>query len=473
MREYILTAGATTRRAAVEATLDGGFRMKMDPGTEHVAGEGGDLPKAEPGEGPLDSAQARLAAFSKLGHRLCSARTQREAIKTILEIADIFFGWDACTFDSYSAAEDLVRAVIVVDRIKGERVDVEPVVRNEKPTRRMRQVIEEGRLLILRKPPIQMPADAVPMGDQTRPSASLMYVPVRRREEVIGLLSIQSYMPDAYTVDDLHTLQALADHAAGALERIQAEEKVKELNRELEQRITERTAALAATVGELEAFSYSVSHDMRAPLRAMHGYAQILMEEYPGKTLDETGKEYLARIARSAVRMDLLIQDVLSYTRVLRGQVTLEPVDLGALIGDALDNHPDWREPAARVEVAGKIPRVMGNEALLMQCVSNLLGNAIKFVGDGVKPHVRIRPERCGEQARIWFEDNGIGIAEQDHSRIFGMFERIHPASDFEGTGIGLTIVRKAMERLGGSVGFESAPGKGSSFWFQLPVASE
>ncbi|HEY6227655.1 MAG TPA: ATP-binding protein [Verrucomicrobiae bacterium] len=429
--------------------------------------------KADRTNSPDASAQARLVAFSKLGHRLCSARTQREAIKIILEIADSFFGWDACTFDSYSAERDVVTPVIVIDRVAGERVDVEPVVRNEKPTRRMRQVIEEGPLLILRKAPVEMPADAVPMGDQSRPSASLMYVPVRFDDEVIGLLSIQSYTPNAYTAEDLDVLQALADHGAGALERIQAEEKIKELNRELEDRIAERTAALAATVGELEAFSYSVSHDMRAPLRAMHGYAEILLEQYPGKNLDARAVEYLSRIARSAVRMDLLIQDVLSYTKVLRGQLTIENVNVESIIRDVVETHPDWRPPEVNVEVMGRILKVVGNEALLMQSVSNLLSNAVKFVAVGTTPHVRVGSELVGNDVRIWFADNGIGIAPQDHGRIFRMFERIYPASEFEGTGIGLTIVRKAIERLNGQVGFESTPGQGSKFWIQLPKATE
>lgn len=447
----------------------------MDPGTENVASillRESDHPSksSQRAEG---AAQTRLLAFSKLGHRLCSARTQRDAIKIILEIADTFFGWDACTFDSYSAEQDLVSPVIAVDRVNGERVDVKPVIGIEKPTRRMRQVIEEGPLLILRKPPIEMPPDAVPMGDQTRPSASLMFVPVRSCDQVIGLLSIQSYTLNAYSAGDLETLQALADHGAGALDRIQAEERVNQMNHELEERISERTAALVATVGELEAFSYSVSHDMRAPLRAMHGYAEILLEHYRGKVLDETGADYLSRIARAAVRMDLLIQDVLSYTRVLRGRVTIEPVNMEQLIHDTLDTNPQFREPAADIKIIDAIPKVLGNEALLMQCVSNLLSNAVKFVAPANHPEIKIRAEKIGKDVRIWFEDNGIGIAEQDHSRIFRMFERIHPTTEFEGTGIGLTIVRKAIERLNGQVGFESTLGQGSKFWFQLPRATE
>jgi signal transduction histidine kinase len=415
-----------------------------------------------------DSAEARLRAFSNLGHRLCSARTQREAIKIILDIADQFFGWDACTFDSYSGNDDIVRPIIVVDRVGSERRDFEPVVKNQKPTARMRKVIEEGPQLILREAPVQMPADSVPMGNQSQPSASLMYVPVRSREQVIGLLSIQSYTINAYSREDLKLLQALADHGAGALDRIQAEEKIKELNYELEDRIAERTAALVATVGELEAFSYSVSHDMRAPLRAMQGYAQILMEDYPGKILDGTATEYLTRIARASVRLDSFIQDVLTYAKVLRSNAPLKAVEVTVLIRDLLDAHPDWDAPKTRIDINQPIPAVIGNDALLTQCISHLLSNAIKFVASGTTPHVKIRAEMREENVRIFFEDNGIGIEPQFNSKIFGMFERIHPSSEVEGTGIGLTIVRKAVERMNGTVGFESKPGDGSKFWIQL-----
>lgn len=418
-----------------------------------------------------ESAEERLRAFSALGHRLCSARAQKDAIGIILDIADNFFGWDACTFDSYSPEEDMVRAVIAVDRVEGIRRDVEPVIVNQKPTKRMRQVIDEGAQLILRELPIRMPADAVPMGDQSRPSASLMYVPVTSCDRLIGLLSIQSYTPNAYARADLEMLQALADHGAGALDRIQAEEKIKELNRALEDRIAERTAALMATVGELEAFSYSVSHDMRAPLRAMHGFAKLLVEEYRGKILDGEAADYLGRIERAAARLDSLIEDVLHYTRVMRGGFEMHVVDVAQLTRDLLDAHPEWQEPGARIEIAASIPKVKANEALVGQCLSNLISNAVKFVVAGVTPHVKVRGEKRGHAARIWIEDNGVGIPAAYHARIFRMFERLQPASDLEGTGIGLTIVRKAVERMKGRVGFESAPGAGSKFWIELPAA--
>lgn len=416
----------------------------------------------------VHSGGMQLRAFVTLGHRLCAARTQREAIQIILDTADRFFGWDACTFDSYSQERDRVHPIVVIDRVGDERRDFEPVVKDCAPTPRMRKIITEGAQLDLRQHPVQMAPDSVPMGDQSRPSASLMCVPVRSAEKVIGLLTIQSYTVNAYTEADLQMLQALTDHGAGALERIQAEERVKKLNAELEQRIADRTAALKETVGELEAFSYSVSHDMRAPLRAMQGFAEKLREEYLGKTLDADGEEYLSRISRAAVRLDSLIQDVLTYTRVLRADVPVHEVHLERLIGDLVEAYPEWQAPKAEIRVKGPLPSIKGNEALLTQCVSNLIGNAVKFIAPGVKPCVTIWAEAVGARTRIWFEDNGVGIASENHGRIFRLFERIYPTSQFKGTGVGLTIVRKAMERMNGQVGFESELGKGSKFWIQL-----
>jgi signal transduction histidine kinase len=257
----------------------------------------------------------------------------------------------------------------------------------------------------------------------------------------------------------------------------------------LERLVVERTEKLRETIGELEAFSYSVAHDMRAPLRGMQGFATILLEEHAGQ-LDAVAHSYLERIARSAVRMDTLIQDVLDYTRVLRGEARLTPVDLDRLTRDIIATYPDWQSSKADIQISGTLPFVLGHEGFLTQCVSNLLSNAVKFVAPGVTPRIRIWAEdwtpldqaprhdhggngsggktRDGPIVRVWFENNGIGIASKDHDRVFRMFERVNSAEDFEGTGIGLTIVRKAVERMGGRIDFQSEPGKGSQFWIEL-----
>lgn len=264
---------------------------------------------------------------------------------------------------------------------------------------------------------------------------------------------------------------------------------------ELERLVAERTEKLRETVADLEGFSYSVAHDMRTPLRGMQGFARILLDDHAHQ-LDADGRSHLERIISSAARMDMLIQDVLNYTRVMRGEALMRSVDLDKLVRDMIATYPNWQAPKVMIEIEGSLPLVVGHEGFLTQCVSNLLSNAIKFVAPGVTPHVKIRAEdrrgfatkppwldeghkevdgSTSEAAvvRVWFEDNGISIATQDRSRVFRMFERITPAEQTEGTGMGLTIVRKAIQRLGGRIDFESQPGKGSKFWIELRKSAE
>jgi len=236
----------------------------------------------------------------------------------------------------------------------------------------------------------------------------------------------------------------------------------------LEQVVAERTHDLHDTIGELEGFSYSVSHDMRAPLRAMQSFAHYLMEEY-GNKFDEQGVQYLQQIMRSSVRLDRLIQDVLSYTRIVHAKLPIVPVDLDRLVRDVVEIFPNGRPIKPEIHIKGALPQVMANEALLAQCVTNLLGNGAKFVSPGTTPRMEISAEAIDPDAiRVWFKDNGIGIAPENHDRIFNLFERIHPVAQYEGTGIGLTIVRKAVVRMGAQIGFDSELGKGSNFWIQL-----
>jgi PAS domain S-box-containing protein len=260
-------------------------------------------------------------------------------------------------------------------------------------------------------------------------------------------------------------------------ERKQSEEALRlsreEINRHatnLEKQVAERTTRLRETVEELESFSYSVSHDMRAPLRAMQNFSSILLEEH-SKKLDAEAVGYLEKIKSAAARQDALIQDVLIYTRVLRAETPLQPVDLHDLVKEVIETYSHVHAADAEIKIEGKLPLVRGNPAALTQCISNLLGNAVKFVAPGVKPRVKVWAEKIDSDALIWVEDNGIGIERRDRERIFKMFERVPGTKAYGGTGIGLAIVRKAMERMGGKVGVESEPGKGSRFWFQLQRA--
>ncbi|MDB6095677.1 MAG: hypothetical protein JWM32_3239 [Verrucomicrobia bacterium] len=253
----------------------------------------------------------------------------------------------------------------------------------------------------------------------------------------------------------------------------QAKDRLSNQALELEHLVAARTAELRETTRELEAFSYSVAHDMREPLRGMRGYAEILLAEH-GAMLNPTGKAYLERIVQSASRMDMLIQDVLAYTKVLHADAMLTPIDLNRLTRDVIAIYPEWQEPLAEIEIVGVLPTVLGHEALLTQCITNLLSNAVKFMDPGVVPRIQIRGEaKPDARQRVWFENNGIGIAPKDRDRVFGMFVRLNSKTEFGGTGIGLTIVRRAIERMGGRIDFESEPGQGSRFWIELKEGSK
>ncbi len=249
--------------------------------------------------------------------------------------------------------------------------------------------------------------------------------------------------------------------AARAAERKSAEDEVRR-----------HAAALEATNAELESFVYSVSHDLRTPLRSVHRFAALVREECDG-VLDANAKEHLDRVMAAAVRMDDLIRDLLSYSRVSRQEITLGPVEMVSVVSDVLKGLADEvRERGAEVVVREPLPGVVGDILLLSQAVTNVVSNAIKFVAPGVKPRVSLRAERRGSAVRLWVEDNGIGIAEGDRDRVFHLFERHRP--EYPGTGVGLAIVRRAVERMGGAVGVESAEGGGSRFWIDLrPLGSK
>lgn len=247
----------------------------------------------------------------------------------------------------------------------------------------------------------------------------------------------------------------------------------------LERTVAERTAKLTATIHELEGLSYSIAHDMRAPLRSMIGYSDILCEEHQAG-LNPDGREYLRRIAASGRRLDRLIQDVLDYTRVVRGELPLEPVDLCKLLNELLESYPGIAARRSCICLGCDLPTLRANRAALTQVLSNLLDNAIKFVPKGAEPAVRIG-SRAAEPpnssasgfGRTWalveIEDNGIGIDPDHHPRLFQMFQRFTPPGTYDGNGIGLAIARKAIERMGGAIGCDSCVGKGSRFWFVLP----
>ena len=204
---------------------------------------------------------------------------------------------------------------------------------------------------------------------------------------------------------------------------------------------------------------------MRAPLRAIRSYLGILEEEH-GASLDEAGREHMRRITTAATRMDDLITDALIYAKAVQTELTLAPLAPGPVLRDIVESYPQFQAPHASVVIDDPFPLVLANAAGLTQCVSNLLSNAVKFVAPGVPLRVRLWAESRGAMVRIWFEDNGIGIAADQGERVFVMFQRA--SKGYEGTGVGLALVRKVIEKMRGRVGFEPAARGGTRFWLEL-----
>jgi len=253
-------------------------------------------------------------------------------------------------------------------------------------------------------------------------------------------------------------------------QRRKSETEIKKINSTLESHVVDRTAQLASSRGEMEAFTYTVAHDLRAPLRAMHGFSQLILEDYTGKLLDDQGGSILRRIMVASQKMDSLIQDLLAYSRLTREEIQLEPIDLDVVVKVLLKEWaPAIEHQCAEIVVEGPLPVISGHRTTLWQVLTNLLSNALKFTVPGVNPKIRIWMEPRETCNRFWMEDHGIGIAAEYHARIFKVFERLNKTEEYPGTGIGLAIVARAMERMGGRAGVESALGQGSRFWIDFP----
>ena len=291
---------------------------------------------------------------------------------------------------------------------------------------------------------------------------ALAFIPLTYENRLLGKLMVYFDQVHAFTPAELRPIETVASQVAFAIERTLSATQLESL-------VAERTASLQKAIEQMEEFSYSVSHDLRSPVRAMRGYAEALLADY-GSRLDDQGRELLGRIERNGLRMDRLIQDLLTYSRLARREIKMDPVSLDRLVREVIQHYPEMSPEVATIEIPRPLPDVLAHEPSLMQVISNLLGNAVKFVARGTRPHITIEWEMVEGRARLSVQDNGIGIPPEYRHRLFGMFERMHTDQKFEGTGIGLAIVRKAVERMNGSVGVISDGKSGSRFWIELPM---
>ena len=229
-----------------------------------------------------------------------------------------------------------------------------------------------------------------------------------------------------------------------------------------------RTAELNDLLQTIQTFTYSIAHDLRAPLRALMGFSTVVVDDYADR-LDDTGKSYLRHIRDASQKMDRLLKDMLAYGQLTHVEVTAVPMSLDSAVTTALEDLSSYiRDRKAVVEVQRPLPSVIGNAALVNQVLLNLIDNALKFVAPDKVPHVAIRASESDDRVRLSITDNGIGVAPAYHARVFDLFVRLHKPAAYPGTGIGLALVKKAMDRMMGKVGIESTPGRGSCFWLEL-----
>ncbi len=297
-------------------------------------------------------------------------------------------------------------------------------------------------------------------------------VQTKRGGELITVLARRALERDSHG-----NPAAILEHMTDITERMKAVEALRQAQAQLtdragqlEELVAARTAELTATNKQLEAFVYSIAHDLRAPLRAMEGFADMLVED-AGAALNKTSQDCAAHIKKSAQFMDALLRDLLAFSRISQQGVELASINLQTVVESVLARlQKDILAKHARVESSGPWPDVLAHEPTLAQVLFNLASNALKFVKPDVPPLLRLRADATGEFIRVWVEDDGPGIEPDHQVQIFRPFTRLY-GEKFAGTGIGLAIVQKGVERMGGRVGVESAPGQGSHFWFELRKA--
>jgi PAS domain S-box-containing protein len=333
-------------------------------------------------------------------------------------------------------------------------------------------------------------------------------IPLAVGSELLGLLCFATHTRDTIAATETELLHTIGQYLAVALNREKsdrelraAQKKLNEHAHDLERKVADRTASLKQIIAELQTFSYTIAHDLRAPIRALKGYCEVLVEDFTDN-LPPEAIEIISRLRNSSVEMDALTRDLLEFSKVSRQDLTLGPLDLSQVVSDTIALAGP--RMSACVAVQHPLHSVIANRTLVGQCVSNLLQNALKFCKPGIEPVVKVWSELVSADSgsretenrqfsrsrysisepasdadfnspriRLWFEDNGIGISPEAQRKIFGIFERGDRAGEYEGTGIGLAIVSRAMERMGGECGVESVLGKGSRFWLEFRGAPQ
>jgi light-regulated signal transduction histidine kinase (bacteriophytochrome) len=297
---------------------------------------------------------------------------------------------------------------------------------------------------------------------------SAVTTPLMADERLIGLMSLTDKQPHFFSIEYQEVIEEVANQLAIALRQQQLREAIQQYNELLEERVRQRTAKLNALNRELETFTYSVSHDLKAPLRGIDGYSQLLLEGYADK-LDEDGRSFLRKVRYAAEHMNQLIEDLLTYSRLERREMHVIELDIHALVNALVNEHTtDIQNQNSIVDIDIPFRLIRTDRDGLAMALRNLIENAFKFSRNEPTPQIKISGQETEKSCILWVQDNGIGFDMAHQERIFEIFQRLHRSEIFPGTGIGLALVRKAMDRLDGKAWAESNPGQGAKFYLEL-----
>ncbi len=416
------------------------------------------------------SAEQRIEAFSKLGQRLSATKTARAAAEIIVDVADQLIGWDACLLDLYSASDDILSHVLYEDLVDGKRQACPPEYDHRPPSELARKAINQGGQLVLKEQPDSMQAGSVPFGDKSRPSASILIVPIRNNADVIGVLSIQSYQPEAYDPVDLQTLQALADHCAGALDRIHTEEVLHTTQEQLRQ--SQKLEAIGQLAG-------GIAHDFNNLLTVIRGNTELVLMNPP--ELQPLAVECLNQSVAAADRAAKLTRQLLTFSR--KQVMQSRPLSLSEVVSNM--SKMLKRIIGEHIELLchcqSGLPLAEADAGMLEQVLVNLVVNARDAMPRGGRLGIRTASvsldaiqarnhdeARQGRFVTLTGADTGTGIASEHLPHIFEPFFTTKDVG--KGTGLGLATVYGIVKQHQGWIDVSTEVGVGTTFTLFLPA---
>jgi signal transduction histidine kinase len=416
--------------------------------------------------GTLQQYAIRLETLHKLERSILSAESLEAITSMALEQLELVIPYRWATLTTIDSVLDEATTMFALDH--HQKVNAVPAPFSAREKKIPENLAQKQAHIVTHHPD----SAVSPFGFQELPCEGLrscVNAPLLYRTELFGSLNLGSEQVGAFTEEHLETIREVADQLAIAIQQARIDERAHQRAADLEKRLAHQSIELREVNSDLEAFSSMISHDLRAPLDSILAYANAIKDNDQKPLADSVSKN-LDRITMMAGRMGALVHDLLTYSRYTRDSLNLRSVHLGLVVAEA-DHQVRvlLKENGTQLTIQSPFPNVIGDHTTLVRVVANLLSNAVKFVAPGAAPEVKVWARQTNGCVRLRVEDNGIGIAPEFQERIFRTFERLHSHSTYPGSGLGLAIVRKAVERMGGKVGVESAPGKGSIFWVDLP----